>query len=590
MLLFATVVSALTIPQGVIYFDNTKTNYTHVQFVYGKENTAESYVCNMSKTATTGLWSLTIPTSVADMYRYTFSNTTLDEGLYEKSFPDLKEYISKTINCNRTATTDAYITPGNVFVPESSDNWAQGYWQSLSDWKNQQEGGGGASTAYSGTLPVLYVETQNHAAISSKETYINATLYIDPLSTDYEPFASATSPLAIQIRGRGNYTWKDFDKKPYKVKFADKYSLLGMPANKHWCLMAYADDDLGYLRNTVGFCISEYLGMRWTPHQVPVELMLNGKYEGLYFLVEQIRIGKNRLPLKELEDNCSNPDSITGGWLVEIDNYDEVGNIKFTEGNGESVMVTPKSPEILSASERNYISAQLTSINDALYGSSETDLQSILDFEEAARFYLIQEILEDCESYHGSCYLNKERDKAGSPQQKWFFGPVWDFGNSYMRHQERFIYDNPIFSQIWIGQLATWPAFQTAVKEQWYIFYHNYKERVRNDVETFVAQVRQAAVLDANRWKNTRNYKENSQMTTKKNNFLNNYNWRINWLYSKWGEGLKPADYTPTEMQSVCDSLSVSSNSAEIVKVIRNGQLFILRNGRLYTIHGQAVR
>lgn len=589
-LLLSSALYALDIPQGTIYFDNTKAQYDHLQFVYGKNPVAESYVYNMSETDKAGLWKIEIPTKVPNMYRYTFSSTTIPEGLVERTFDDLKEYISQDLNCYRTATRDNYITAGYVFVPQRSAengyNWAQGEWISMSAWEAQQSGGGGggATTDYSGTLPVMYIETQNHATINSKETYINGTIYINALNTGYDNFASATQPLAIQIKGRGNYTWRDFDKKPYKIKFPDKYAVLGMPANKHWCLMAFADDDLGYLRNPIGFQISQYLNMTWTPRYVPVEVVLNGKYWGLYFLTEHVRIGKNRLPIKELEDNCTNPDSITGGWLVEIDNYYENGNITIEEGNGQEVMITPKSPEVLSTVERNYVTAQLNNLNEKLYGSSESALQAILDFDEAAKFYLVQEIMEDCESYHGSCYLYKDRDKAGEAQKKWCFGPVWDFGNSYMRHAERFCYDGPIWPQYWIGQLATWSAFQKKVKEYWYIFYHDYKNQIRTDVESFTSRVSQAAVLDGKRWNGTSNYKNNSDMTSKKNNFLSNYNWRINWLYSKWGEGTKPDDYTPptTDLDKILEAPTVQ-------KVFYNGQVLIIRGEKVYDITGREV-
>ena len=79
-------------------------------------------------------------------------------------------------------------------------------------------------------------------------------------------------------------------------------------------------------------------------------------------------------------------------------------------------------------------------------------MEQILDIKEAAKFYLVQEIMEDCESYHGSCKLYKDRDSLGTVD-KWKFGPVWDFGNAYDRHAERWIYDGPTWPQYWIGQL-----------------------------------------------------------------------------------------------------------------------------------------
>ena len=94
----------------------------------------------------------------------------------------------------------------------------------------------------------------------------------------------------------------------------------------------------------------------------------------------------------------------------------------------------------------------------------------IMDIDEAAKYYLVQEVMEDCESYHGSCFLFKDMDQPGKTM-KWTFGPVWDFGNAFWRHQEKFIYDGPSFAQYWIGQLATHQCFQDSLMGHWYNFY-----------------------------------------------------------------------------------------------------------------------
>ena len=165
----------------------------------------------------------------------------------------------------------------------------------------------------SGTLPIVYMTTNSGLAITDKENYVPGTVYIDPLNTGYAALGTSTSPLTAQLKGRGNWTWSGFDKKPYKIKFDAKQKVLGMPKNKHWVLIAGADDWLGYLKNPVGFMISKALGLRWTPGIVPVELVLNGNYQGLYFLTEHVRVDKNRVNIQEQEDLCTNADSITGG-------------------------------------------------------------------------------------------------------------------------------------------------------------------------------------------------------------------------------------------------------------------------------------
>ena len=68
------------------------------------------------------------------------------------------------------------------------------------------------AAVYSGTLPVLYIQTENNATIVSKDYYLNATYYVDALGlTGYENLGSASAPLTMEIKGRGNYTWKDFN-------------------------------------------------------------------------------------------------------------------------------------------------------------------------------------------------------------------------------------------------------------------------------------------------------------------------------------------------------------------------------------------
>lgn len=70
----------------------------------------------------------------------------------------------------------------------------------------------------SGTIPVLLINTENNAPIVSKEDYLNATCYLETNGAEgIEPLGSAEAPVALTIKGRGNYTWTGFDKKPYKL-------------------------------------------------------------------------------------------------------------------------------------------------------------------------------------------------------------------------------------------------------------------------------------------------------------------------------------------------------------------------------------
>ena len=567
---------ALTIPQGTLYFDNSLTGYSAVRFVYGSDQRQETYALAMTQDG--NKWRVEIPQTVTNMYRFTFVGGDILEGLYAQDFNSFKDSISHQLSLNRTATSDAQMSAGDIFVPQSSDNWAQGNWLNLAVWQASQ--GGAGTNSISGTLPVVYINTRNKQTINDTETQIPMTLYIDSVIPDYHPLGSAQAPIAGTIKGRGNWTWTGFDKKPYKIKFDVKQKVLGMPNNRHWCLMANADDYLGFLKMPAGFMVSKALGLRWTPRTRPVELVLNGKYMGLYFLTEHVRIASNRVHIHEQADNETHRDSISGGWLVEIDNYSSDNNIGFQEGNGQYVMVSLKEPEVLSSQQRQYLENQIYGLNDALYGSSETELKRLLDINEAAKYYLVQEIMEDCESYHGSCFLYKDRDSLGIADP-WKFGPVWDFGNAYDRHQETWIYDNPVFAQYWIGQLSQWPAFQQAVQEQWWIFYHTQKDEVRTKIANMAGKITQAAKNDAVVWRNTQGYNDNSNMSGKLSDFLWRYDWRIQWLYSQWGEGIRPATW---DNEAVCSQPSAVSR-----KILRNGQIVIESNGKTYNLLGQEI-
>lgn len=199
----------------------------------------------------------------------------------------------------------------------------------------------------SGTLPIMFIHSD--APIVNREDYINATCYIDALGQDgYESMGSADSPISLQIKGRGNYTWKVFDKKPYRLKFAKEVRPLGMKENRHFILLSHPDDDLAFLRNTVGFELSRLIGMSYTPAQEPVEVVLNGDYIGLYMLTEKILVGKNRVEIKKQDDLATDQEEITGGWLIEIDNYQEAGQIQLSDSKDDDLRFTVHSPRNMS--------------------------------------------------------------------------------------------------------------------------------------------------------------------------------------------------------------------------------------------------
>ena len=526
LILFLTVITALNshaldIPQGILYFDNSKTKYAQIKFVYGRNTPAESYVVPMSLVSG-DLWQADIPATVGNVYRYTFTEANLADGKVGKSFNDIKDEISKELNKKRTATADSPVISGGVFVPETGDNWAKGHWLSFTALMN----------GYSGTLPVIHINTVSGAPVVSKDTYLAAKCWVDNMGIPgLLPVGTKDAPVDLKIRGRGNYTWDKFDKKPYRLKFALKQPVAGMAQSRRFVLLAHADDELGFLRNTVGFKLSKMMQMKFTPDQKPVEVVLNGDYIGLYMLTEGVRVGKNHVDVPKQLDNISDPFEITGGWLAELDNYEESEQIRFTEGNGSPIRVTYKSPEILSAAQKNYLTEQMQAIDRTIYigDKNNREWENYIDLDTAARYYVIQEIMDDAESYHGNCYLHRGKGY----DKKWIFGPVWDFGNSFRRGFDQFIYQNPPYGQTWIGELSKFLRFQQKTAEIWSWFMSTEYANLDAYIDKFINKISAAAACNAVRWPQY----GNDNLEWSKNEFKRKLTAKVDWLVTQWGDG-----------------------------------------------------
>lgn len=352
---------------------------------------------------------------------------------------------------------------------------------------------------YSGSLPVLFINTENNAEITSKDIYLSATYWLDPMGQQgVQAIGSAEAPLPMQIRGRGNYTWSGFEKKPYRLKLDKKAPLLGMNSSRHFALLAHADDSYGFLRNPVGFQLSRLIGMQWTPADAPVELVLNGEYRGLYFLTETIRVDKDRVNIVEQPDNATDPEVVTGGWLVEIDNYENDPHIAIREGDGNKIIFTYKSPEILSSVQEDYLTAQMTAVNSEIYSSDKSDClwAKRVNLEELARFYIVQEIMDNYESFHGSCYLHKQQGE----DTQWYFGPVWDFGSSFNEQKSRPIYEGRQWHNTWIAEMVKFPVFMNVVKQVWEDFYNGNFKEIYPYITSYARNIRLGAIADAKRW------------------------------------------------------------------------------------------
>lgn len=414
-----------------------------------------------------------------------------------------------------------------------------------------------AVSGLSGTLPVLYINVLDENGAYDNEVidkdlahknYFSGQYWLDLNGCQWladlgaESIGSEAEPLPLEIKARGNYTRTAFAKKPFKLKLGSKQRMLGMSKSKHYALLAHADDNKGYLRNFTGFALGQKIELPWTPTQQPIELVINGDYRGLYFLTESIRIEGDRIDIQELEDNCIDPAIISGGYLVELDNYDEDNQIQLTEqtavgGYTDKLRITFDTPEEYSDLQRRFVTDQFSAINE-LVGSASDELWSYLDLDDAVRYYIVEEVISHVEAYHGSTYLFRDRGEG----QKWHFSPLWDCGNAFNGPTDGFIYHHAPYGMTWIASIRQNSRFNGHLADTWLWFISNRLESVYDDIDAYVAAISAAAVADHKRWDGQPTpaggnaVANNSDMLSRRDNVVNRLRAKVQWLKQQFGD------------------------------------------------------
>ena len=269
------------------------------------------------------------------------------------------------------------------------------------------EGHGNDSQLYQLTnLPTIVINTAGAKDITSKEVYIKSNVYIVS-----EAGKSLLSAAETEIRGRGNASW-DFPKKPYKIKFADKQSPLGAPAkDRTWTLINnYGDKTL--MRNILAFEVSRRVGMAYTPFCTPVDVILNGEFEGCYQLCDQVEVDGQRVPAKE-------------GYLIEIDAYNYTEDVNFNSSRGTPVSVHYPDNDKITSAQKSFIQNYFTKFENAVNASNYTDAtngyRKYLDVDSFLKNFIVGEFCGNTDTYW-SVYMYKD-GKEGV----FYTGPVWDY-------------------------------------------------------------------------------------------------------------------------------------------------------------------
>ncbi len=274
-----------------------------------------------------------------------------------------------------------------------------------------------------------------------------------------------------KIKSHGNSSWDYSKKKSYNIKLPEKKNLYGMGKAKKWALLSnYLDHSM--LRNKVTSEISRAGGMEYVMDSVFVDLYADGSYRGTYQLTERVQIQKQRVNIRDLEeetellnnkeldeypqilsgipensndqyvvnsykyyDTPNDPDDITGGYLLQFQlpgRYSYKAESGFITSRGSVIEID--GPEYASKEQVLYIRNFVQEMEDAVY--SETGYNSkgkhysdYIDVDSLITAYLVQEISMNIDVTNTSFYFYKDSDLRGDG--KIHFGPAWDFDLAY---------------------------------------------------------------------------------------------------------------------------------------------------------------
>ncbi|MFH0892998.1 MAG: CotH kinase family protein [Bacteroidota bacterium] len=296
--------------------------------------------------------------------------------------------------------------------------------------------------------------------------------------------------IGIELRGSSSQM---FPKKSYGLETTDTLgssidtALLGLPSENDWILNAnYTDKTL--MRNPLSYTLWEKMGHYATRGRY-CELLINGKYQGVYYFQEKIKRDKNRIPISKLTTLDNSGDALTGGYIVKIDKSTGSGGDGWTSSflppvnsSGQTIFFQYDYPDEIdiTATQKNYIQAYVDSFETALADPQFNDPQ--LGFRRFASdstfvdYLIMNEISKNVDGYRLSTFLYKNRY---SKDGRIHIGPVWDYDIAWHNanycggdDETGWAYDFPCSGDtwqppFWWARMLQDPSFTSLLKCRW---------------------------------------------------------------------------------------------------------------------------
>jgi hypothetical protein len=326
---------------------------------------------------------------------------------------------------------------------------------------------------FSSNLPLVVITTKPGESIKN-EPKITADMKIISHATGIrnypaDPGNVYEGKVGIEIRGRYSAS---LPQKPYGFETRDasgnnvNVSLLGMPAENDWVLLANYNDKT-FLRNVLAFELFRKMG-NYSVRTRFCEVFLNNEYQGIYLLGEKIKQDSGRVSISKLKPEDNQGDDVSGGYVIKTDYYTAsdswLSNYSPLNKPGAKVYFVYHDPDALEITQpqKTYIQEYIYSLETVLYDpafrSPVFGYKAYIDINSFADYFIIGELSRNVDAYKKSRYFYKDKESKGGLL---ISGPVWDMDWAFRNLKENCIHMNKTDGSGWAYRINECSASPT---------------------------------------------------------------------------------------------------------------------------------
>jgi CotH kinase protein len=377
------------------------------------------------------------------------------------------------------------------------------------------------------TLPIFIIDTKGQNISDNPKVNVNLKVVyngagkINSLSSTtyhYNNFAG------IEWRGSSS---QSFPKKPYSIELRnDKgednpFALCDFPIESDYILFA-SYNEKSLMHNVFTMSLGRQMNM-YSSRTKYVEVVLNGSYQGVYVLMEKIKVDKNRVNIADLTEVDNAGDQLTGGYIVKIDKGTgtSTGSFRSSYANkyGKYSEYFYHAPKVMTSTQRTYIKNYVSQFETAIYTVSPKDTvrgyRAFMDVKSFIKMFILNEISRNVDGYRISSYFHKDKNSKGG---KLVAGPPWDYdisyGNADYCEGSRFDLWGYKFNDICNGDFWQVPGFwDKLIADPYFVNeLRNYyfKERktggildadkLKKEVDSYAIELKDAQVRNFSKW------------------------------------------------------------------------------------------